>query len=176
MQQAILNARHTIIYSTSWTVDGQGEYVRPDGTVEKLPEFSDLFPGWDLPRMDEPSRIRFLEGMEAMKATKTEVTSGAEFFGNVYLFAPPSSGLTPSFYGFYKGLANAAKLSAQALTGSTYNAGFTNINTGTDIVNKTNMSVNGYVRLTNMQSDVSYGARASTYSTEGYALLSVLDD
>jgi hypothetical protein len=76
-QQKILDARYTIIYSNSWTADGQGEYVHPDGTVEKLPKFSDLFPGWDMPKMDEKYRLKLVE---AMQKNKPLSAAGRSFF------------------------------------------------------------------------------------------------
>jgi len=50
MQKRILEARNKIIFSESWSADGVDVYVeRRDGTTEKVPEFSELFPGWDMP-------------------------------------------------------------------------------------------------------------------------------
>ena len=50
MRAKILEARELIINNTSWVADGYaGGYVAPDGTMEELPHFSELFPGWDLP-------------------------------------------------------------------------------------------------------------------------------
>lgn len=49
-QDDIVAAREDIIYSKSWTVDGQCALITPDGTVEELPEFYDLFPAdWAIP-------------------------------------------------------------------------------------------------------------------------------
>ncbi len=53
LHQKILDARNVIIYSKSWTVDGQCAITCPDGSVQPLPEFSDLFPGWDVPGVGE---------------------------------------------------------------------------------------------------------------------------
>lgn len=49
LKPLIIEARNSIIYSKSWTVDGQCSLYTPDGTLEALPEFSELFPGWDVP-------------------------------------------------------------------------------------------------------------------------------
>lgn len=48
LREEILDARAQIVYNTSWTVDGAVSIRHKDGTKEKLPEFSDLFPDWDL--------------------------------------------------------------------------------------------------------------------------------
>lgn len=49
-QQAILNARAEIIYGDqAWTVNGAvSVFDARTGKVEPLPEFSDVFPGWNL--------------------------------------------------------------------------------------------------------------------------------
>lgn len=51
VQDAILEARAEIIYGDqAWTVDGAAAiYNTKTGTVTELPEFSDLYPGWDIP-------------------------------------------------------------------------------------------------------------------------------
>lgn len=52
MQEKILEARNTIIFSKDWVADGHEAYVGDVTTgevLEVLPTFSDLFPGWDLP-------------------------------------------------------------------------------------------------------------------------------
>lgn len=59
MREEILKARNEIIFHNSWVVDGYGAtYTAPDGTVEELPLFSSLFPGWDVPRTQtEPAEV-----------------------------------------------------------------------------------------------------------------------
>jgi len=53
LESTILQAREEIIFSESWTVNGQGYTVRADGTVEYDPEFSYLFPNWDIPKDED---------------------------------------------------------------------------------------------------------------------------
>lgn len=53
LQETIRKAREVIIYSRSWVADGFECYVTaPDGTVETVPAFSELFPDWELPTVD----------------------------------------------------------------------------------------------------------------------------
>lgn len=54
VQDAILEARAEIVYGDqAWTVDGAAAiYDTKTGTVTELPEFSDLYPGWDVPEMN----------------------------------------------------------------------------------------------------------------------------
>jgi len=50
----ILEARHGVVFSeyTAWTIDGQMGIINEDGSKEALPEFSELFPNWDLGQID----------------------------------------------------------------------------------------------------------------------------
>lgn len=49
LKKAILNARDLITHGEqAWTVKGAMSIIRADGTEEKLPEFRDLWPNWDL--------------------------------------------------------------------------------------------------------------------------------
>ena len=51
LRPQILRARLPIIYDVKqgWSVDGAADVMHSDGTVEKLPEFSDLWPEWTVP-------------------------------------------------------------------------------------------------------------------------------
>ena len=50
MTEKILEARDVIINNTSWAADEYPAYVEHvDGSIEKLPSFSEVFPDWDLP-------------------------------------------------------------------------------------------------------------------------------
>lgn len=50
----ILSAKERIIYSKSWAADGHKVYIEDmeSGQLIKLPSFSELFPGWDMPAVD----------------------------------------------------------------------------------------------------------------------------
>lgn len=50
--------REEIIYSKSWTADGVVAFVRHrDGTIEKIPEFSEVFPGWEIPKTEPREKM-----------------------------------------------------------------------------------------------------------------------
>ena len=52
VKDLILEARRHIVFGKdSWTVNGCVSIKNSDGTVEKLPEFKDLYPGWDLKQL-----------------------------------------------------------------------------------------------------------------------------
>ncbi|MBP1988887.1 hypothetical protein [Paenibacillus eucommiae] len=171
-KDAILDARKTIIYSTSWTVDGQVSAELPDGTNEELPEFSDLFPGWDVPKLNEDVRNEGLAQVENQEFKKIPV---ANYVGFVYLFEPSNTSATLPFYTFFSSV-NRVTMEADSLPGTSWNGGYTNIDTGADVGYYNNMSLGGKIYLTNPNSSTAYGARVSTYSTTGYAQMSVVDD
>lgn len=55
MQEAILGAGDTVLYQHSWVADGYEAYIQDVATgevVQTLPTFSELFPGWQLPRAE----------------------------------------------------------------------------------------------------------------------------
>lgn len=57
-QEEYIKTQNEIIFSKSWSADGVRIYVeRRDGTIEKVPEFSELFPEWDIPEMDANQEI-----------------------------------------------------------------------------------------------------------------------
>lgn len=52
-QEENIESKEEIIFSRSWSADGVEMYViRRDGTTEKVPEFSELFPEWDTPKAE----------------------------------------------------------------------------------------------------------------------------
>ena len=54
IQNLILRSRYEMVFcnSVSWTVDGQMEIIDIYGNVTILPEFSDLFPTWNLAQIE----------------------------------------------------------------------------------------------------------------------------
>ncbi|MEK3901725.1 hypothetical protein [Paenibacillus sp. FSL R7-0179] len=170
-QNAILAARNSIIYSESWTVDGQVAIELSDGSIEKLPEFSDLFPGWDVPK----NTNAVSKEASTILSDPIFTIMSANYAGYVYLQAAPTSSETPIFYAFNTN-ANRVSMVADSLPGSSYNAGYSDLTSAYDVGWATNLSVGRKMYLTNPNSSHSYGARASTNSTPGYALMGVVDD
>lgn len=57
-QEEYIKTQNEIIFSKSWSADGVRIYVEGrDGTIEKIPEFSELFPDWDIPKMEANQEI-----------------------------------------------------------------------------------------------------------------------
>ena len=63
LKEKILEARKEIIYNTDWVADGYVGCIRNIKTgklIKELPEFSEVFPGWDVPIEENNAKIEFL--------------------------------------------------------------------------------------------------------------------
>jgi len=155
LQDDILAAREDIIYSHSWTVDGQCVLIAPDGTVEELPEFYDLFPAdWDVP-------VSCVESVAAVP-----YSDEIFFSGRIYLHEKTDNWATP-FYTF-TGNGAGVQMVLTSIPGATCNMGFTNITRNQDAGYVTDRRA-GYTFGIFTSRNIMYGARASTNSTTGYA-------
>ena len=116
----IIQARKNIVFGDyAWTVNGQISDVNEDGSETVLPEFSDLFPGWDLSIISEENDID----------TPFALSNLIEFNSNVNVPAQGDSYSEP-FYSFV-GNGNKVYVWADTLeTGHQINFGFKCINTG----------------------------------------------
>ncbi len=122
LRDDILAARAEIVYGgQSWTVDGAVSIVNlEDGTIEALPEFSELFPGWEIPASD-PVEAGYMP---------SDLTGDIEFGLNVRLELSQGGG-TPDFSTF---AGNGRPVAVYAQTspgnGARYNIGFTDRTSG----------------------------------------------
>ncbi|MCI8415310.1 MAG: hypothetical protein HFF00_06765 [Ruminiclostridium sp.] len=72
LKEEIIAAREQIIFNElSWSADG-GYIKNADGTIEVMPIFSDLFPGWDLPGASDLNSSESISpyGIEDLETTK----------------------------------------------------------------------------------------------------------
>lgn len=64
LKKKILEARKKIIYNTDWVADGYVGCIRNIKTgklIKELPEFSEVFPGWDVPIEENNAKIEISE-------------------------------------------------------------------------------------------------------------------
>ncbi|WP_418928952.1 hypothetical protein [Clostridium fessum] len=64
LKKKILEARKEIIYNTDWVADGYVGCIRNIKTgklIKELPEFSEVFPGWDVPIEENNAKIEISE-------------------------------------------------------------------------------------------------------------------
>lgn len=168
----ILAARREIIYGNqSWTVNGAVSIINADGSVTELPEFSELFPGWDLTEISARSPAN----LEDNDMAALSVIS----YGKSLELKSPSQVLnTDAFYRFN---ANGNDIYVKALTLPSnmekYNVGFNNEDDGEDLGWISSLEL-GQKATLSTSNGVRYGVRASsaTEGVKGYAYMSVSED
>lgn len=154
----ILKARDSIIHSSSWTVDGQCAILHEDGTIEDLPEFSDLFPEWEVPTSPDVESVI--------------MPRSVNFVGYVYLRHPGTEATNP-FYLFSPGVSMTIKMGVDSFGGTSWNARYDNITTNQEVGHKIELALTDVFLLRRPNTEYVYGAGASTYSTEGEAAMYV---
>lgn len=164
MQQKILDARNTIIFSKDWVADGYEadvEDVTTGEVLETLPSFSELFPGWDLP-VDES--IASTSNDSSLTLSSSEVTpfSNSDWLrlGSTRHYLPAASN------------SHDASPFSTLTSSKNCNIGYTNASTGKSLGYKNNLSVNQALAVHNV-GGMRLAIRASTYSTPGYATMAV---
>lgn len=160
VRQAILDARREIIYNTSWTVDGQLALKNSDGTIKALPEFSDLFPGWEIPTItDRETNAVSMLYFSSYIIMETTSTTAAEPFAKI----------VPVF---------STKLTIQAavIPGSSWNCGVIDLTANTDLGYVLDLPVGQEVYVTRTFAGHQYSIRATSNGAAGYALMNVYQD
>ena len=173
VQDAILEARSEIIYGDqAWTVDGAVTVFNiKTGTVTELPEFSDLYPGWDIPEL-ELCPVRYAESM----AVSTKA-SGLNKSFNCSLVVASAFEASQDFYDFN---GRDCEVGAYAATGprdARYNLGFSNTSTKQAMGWVPGLQINEGAKIYTESSD-HYGVRASAADTNsvGQYRMYVTDD
>lgn len=160
-RQAILDARREIIYSTSWTVDGQLALRNADGTIETLPEFSDLFPDWELPT--------------EMPSGSTGDDSVTYFSSLIYLETATTTNAEP-FARIVPLFNTNLCIRALAIPGSSWNCGAVDVTTGQDKGFITGLPVDKEAVMLNTVAGHQYAIRASSNGAAGYAAMEVYQE
>ena len=120
MREKILTARCEIVYGgQAWTVDGAAYHIRPDGTKELLPEFSDLFPGWDVTEISEYARTKWSQS-DGGVVTYAVGRAGIGYEAVVNLPKATASSLGYNFYSF-TGDGSTVYAYAKSIPGDKYN-------------------------------------------------------
>lgn len=166
MKEKILSARNTIILSEGWTVDGKGYISHADGTIEVLPKFSDLFPGWDLPVWNDE---------KSLPAAPTVVSPLGDTFGTlvrdtrngVYIRKYNPNVTTPSMGTYRANSSETFIIRVRSLTTcSTCNIGVTNSN-GVSVGWKPRVAPGEYFYFFPKFWE-KYSIRVSSYDSAGY--------
>lgn len=174
-KEAILEARRQIVYGDqAWTVDGAMRIIKGDGTVITPPEFSDLFPGWDLDEISGLTPDTFhTTGRASNFTVRYDQTIDLE---------PQRAGVNAST--FYRFNANGKPVYAWAVSinrSEKYNIGFNNEDTGKDLgwwpglVVESDPTKRVQAELTTREG-VRYGVRASTPALQKVSALMLVSE
>ena len=167
LKDDILSAREKIIYGNqAWAVDGALSIIRKDGSVEELPEFTDLYPGWEIPE-HKPAIV-------TSDAASYSGRSTIGYTGNVYLTRASSTVNSKSFCSF-TGDGRRVGTYAIMLPGTSYNLGFYDEDSYRDKGWIPSLSKGEGGKITS-QEGVRYSVHASVPSTSaiGYARMKVV--
>lgn len=188
MRDAILDARYDIVYGhQAWTVNGAVSILHKDGTVEALPEFSDLFPGWDLKEISG----RGVQPITQPSFSLTPASTSSIGTSRTITLAMPVSGRnTEPFYKF-NGDGSTVVTWAQTISAPEsqkyFNVGYTdedNIDQatglGTDLGWIPDIPVGEKIATLETEDGVRYGVRASAsafgVAGSAYVHVEVLED
>ena len=167
LQQDILDARAEIIFEQSWTVDGAVSIINlDDGTEETLPEFSELFPGWDIPVHPYKMEIDYIPAIQA-----GSLDNGVNAILGVY----PDNGYDSEPFTTFVGTGSwvGAYAWSSPVDGAHYNLGFTNTSTGQNLGWIYNLSGTQGAKV-NTQTNMMYSVRGSVNRDEyagGYYMI-----
>lgn len=166
LRQRILEARRDIIYAPEqgWSLDGTFEVVSADGTVEKLPKFSDVFPGWSL------YEICALNPTTAIRSNGVSPQAAGDVLFENSVNLKITTTATP-FYSF-NSLGQYIEVIADTIPGTKYSAAIKNEDTGVDLAYKGNMLLGNSVKGQTV-SNVRYSCRASSVDKAGDAYMIV---
>ena len=172
LRDDILSARAQIVFSKAWTADGPASILHKDGTVEELPNYFDLFPGWDL------SEICSFEPEPPCDGVITASSPSLFYQGNVWLDSYAGEATEP-FYQF-NGSGNPVYVWAQRFSAGmdkTCNIGFTDMNSGEYLYWTPGVAQGEQITLY-AKTSVRYGVRASAPAgtKAGYAVMIVSED
>lgn len=95
MKQKILDARKIIVTTKDWVADGYTAYIEDENgnLLKKIPAFSEVFPGWELPTDPSPTPTHFWQA-------------------NASTYSPSISAIDPNAWLFYRAINNVKLLPA----------------------------------------------------------------
>lgn len=167
MQERILEAREVIIESKSWVAEGWNATItHADGTVEEVPTFAELFPGWDMPVCKSADATRSSDVIE-LDSPVSQV---------VGVKLPKASSTTNAPDAFHVlNIENELDVFVRDLTTSTScNLGFTNLELEISVAHMVNMVKGDHLGVLvdpEVDPPADIAVRASTYVQAGSAKL-----
>lgn len=173
LREQILAARCEIVYApdAGWSVDGNASVVHADGTVEVLPKFSDLFPGWNLTEISAYRAVSYRAGADLTRALVPKLEDdeiGYYYYHSVSL-AVTTSG---NYFCSFNAESTMGRVRAETLPGSKWSAAVRNENTYQEEAYKGNMALEDTLDFTTVN-NVRYSVRASSPDKAGDAMILV---
>lgn len=150
-------------------MDGACSIICPDGSIEAVPDFYDLFPqDWDVPTAE--SRAMYLS-TDTDKISSDSRALKYYFQGTRRINSATSTLATP--FCRFTAIDNSDVVGiATRIPGATYNIGFS-VDGGADLGYFDNLRAGNGMLCTRCSTNGKYAVRASTYSTPGNADLEV---
>lgn len=189
-KEAILAARNEIIFSREWVADGYSmEVVDSEGNIKRtIPKFSELFPGWDLPKSERSNKQtaptiiigKKLKEINQESSTPNQVKGLNDWLplggGNVYLHEATTE-LADNFAEIYTDVyevgTSVATYVTQLTSSENCNIGYSDLTTGESLGFAERLSIGDSAIIRNV-GDMYLGVRASTYSNPGWAYFDLL--
>ncbi len=189
MKQEILEARKKIIYNTDWVADGYSGYIQDVETgeiIKELPEFSEVFPEWNIPvekfasgtettvpalSVDDKIELAPIKSIMSLDSWLRIVG------GRLYLETASATENADPFTVFtvdpYE-IGTEIRAYASSLTSSaTCNIGISDYNSGASLGLATRLTENRSLNVFVGIDSPTVAVRASTYSTPGWATMAV---
>ena len=170
LAEKILDSRWELVYGhQAWTVNGAVSIRHEDGTIEQLPEFSELFPGWDLAEISRHGAQTVAVFPNSLSAPISPRAIG--YHGTISLAMPISGKNTKPFY-YFNGTGEEIVTWAETIAAPEsqkyFNVGYTNedipdpkTGLGTDIGWIPDIPVNSKIAFLSTEDGTRYGVRAS---------------
>ena len=170
VQPLILEARSQIVYGDQgWSAEeGAISVEYPDGSIEVMPTFSELWPDWDLAQIDEYTDAKY----NYDNVSLVEIDGKAASFAGPVDLPLQSAQNGKTFYSFNSASGTAATWASTLPLGTTVNIGYTNEDTGADAGWIPNVPAGRKVQL-NGTSGTRYSVRASLTNVSGTAYMNV---
>jgi len=176
LKEKILEARKEIIYNTDWVADGYVGCIRNIKTgklIKELPEFSEVFPGWDVPIEENNAKME-IKPLSIGTGLDDWIVLLSE---RVYLKSASSTTNATPFAAFtldpYK-MGTQIRAYATSLSASeTCNIGFSDYSSGKSLASAVNLVEYEALELYVGVGKPTVGVRASTYSNPGWSTIKV---
>lgn len=189
MQQSILEARKEIVNNTDWVADGYTGYIQNVETgeiIKELPQFSELFPGWDIPVEDitpvDESKTQIIIEENSLNIMPLDIGVSPDEWIRLasarhYLQSADATENAEPFAVFTVDpfeMGTQIRAYATSLSSSeTCNIGISDYDTGESLGLGTRLIENYAVVVYVGVSEPTVAIRASTYSTPGWATMAI---